>query len=147
MATHSVNPSWTYAKGICALAPEDGDCENMGPLTEEACIMSEAIYSRAVRELFQHTYGRLEDRDRIKVVQLFDKLLKESHSIHVDDLRRLCKDTGYADWMADDIGQLYDTLCLIRHELEDPRTIDCWPIKIMDGILGRCEEVESRDER
>lgn len=98
--------------------------------------MSEAIYSRAVRELFQHTYGRLEDRDRIKVVQLFDRLLADANSIHVDDLRRLCKDAGYSESTADEIGQLYDDLCLIRSELEDPRTLDHWRPEIIAEIIG-----------
>ena len=89
--------------------------------------MSYAIYERATRELFGATYGKLEDRDRIKVVQLFDRLLAAGHSIHVDELRRLCTQMGYAQPTADDIGLLYDDLCLIRHDLEDPCTVDYWP--------------------
>jgi hypothetical protein len=99
--------------------------------------MSEAIYGRAVTELFQRTYGRLEDRDRIKVVQLFDRLLERGHARHVDDLRRLCRDAGYDESSADDIGHLYDTLCLIRHELENPSTIDYWPPELMQQITAK----------
>jgi hypothetical protein len=83
--------------------------------------MTQAIYSRAMSELFQRTCGRLEDRDQIKVVQLFDKLLAAGRSIHIDELRRLCRDTGYDEWIGDQIGHLYDTLCLIRHEIEKPK--------------------------
>jgi hypothetical protein len=102
----------------------------------EATTMSEPIYRRAVHELVPRTYGRLEDRDRIKVVQLFDRLLGQGYSIHVDDLRRLCRDAHYQQWVADDIGRLYDTLCLIRHELEDPRTIDYWPPETIERVIN-----------
>jgi len=99
--------------------------------------MSEVIYAKAVRELFQSTYGRLEDRDQIKVVQLFDILLKQGHSVHVDDLRRLCTDAGYDESVADDIGHLYDTLHLIRLKLEDPSAINYWPPELMQQITAK----------
>lgn len=108
----------------------------------EGDIMSQAIYSRAVRELFQTTYGKLEDRDRIKVVQLFDRLLAYGLSIHLDDLRHLCRNAGYHA-CADDIGKLYDTLYLICHELESPSATDHWRPEIMDRILGRCKETQA----
>lgn len=98
--------------------------------------MSEKIYKRAVGELFDSTHGGLADRDRIKVVQLFDKLLARGYSIHIDDLRRLCRNAGYEDWAADHIGQLYDALYLVRRELEDPTTIDYWPTEIIETIIG-----------
>jgi len=85
--------------------------------------------------LFQSTYGGLADRDRIKVVQLFDRLLKKGHSIHVDDLRRLCRNTGYSEETAYDIGLLYDDLYLIR-QLDNPHTIDYW-------LPGRIEQIIS----
>jgi len=99
--------------------------------------MSEAIYGRAVHELFRCTRGGLADRDQIKVLQLFDRLLEAGHSIHVDDLRRLCKEIGYGEFTSDHIGQLYDTLCLIRHELDDPSTIDYWPPELMQQVTTK----------
>jgi len=75
--------------------------------------MSEFVYQRAVDALIK-TYGEIADRDRIKVVQLFDLLLDRGHSIHVDDLRRICKNAGYSQETADEIGTLYDDLDLVR---------------------------------
>ncbi len=97
--------------------------------------MSEMIYQEAVKELFSNTYGGLADRDRIKVVQLFDKLLAKGIQIHVDDLRRICRDAGNADYAADGIGRLYDDLVLIRNELENPQTLDYWPAETIDRII------------
>lgn len=105
--------------------------------------MSREIYSRAVHELFQCTCGRFEDRDRIKVVQLFDRLLKRDHSIHVDDLHRLCREAGYDKQTADNIGHLYDALYLIRHELEDPRTIDYWPPETIERMINGADRADT----
>jgi hypothetical protein len=99
-------------------------------------MMCEAIYRRAVKELWQSTYGGLADRDRIKVVQLFDKLLAKGFRIHVDDLRRICNQAHYADYAADGIGRLYDDLVLIREELKSPQTLDCWPPERMERIIS-----------
>lgn len=107
--------------------------------------MSHEVYARATHALFQNTYGRLEDRDQIKVVQLFDKLLKAGHLTHVDDLRRLCRDAGYDSGTADDIGHLYDTLRLIRLELEKPGAFDYWPDKLLCPILMSHQEGESTE--
>lgn len=98
--------------------------------------MSYAIYERAASELFDSTYGGLADRDRIKVVQLFDRLLAKGHSIHVDELRRLCRDVGYDDATADHIGLLYDDLYLIRRQLENPHTIDYWLSERIDQVIN-----------
>lgn len=98
--------------------------------------MCDAIYRRAVEELFQATYGRLEDRDRMKVVQLFDRLWTRGFHIHVDDLRRICRQAGYREDTADEIGRLYDDLVLIRGELESPRTLDYWPPERMERIIN-----------
>lgn len=99
--------------------------------------MSQEIYGRAVQELVQRAYNAIPGRDEIKTVQLFDRLLERGHSIHVDDLRRLCKDAGFDELTANHIGHLYDTLCLIRHELDNPNTIDYWPSEIMGRIVAR----------
>jgi hypothetical protein len=98
--------------------------------------MCDAIYRRVVKELFQDTYGGLADRDRIKVVQLFDKLLAKGLLIHVDDLRRICRQAGYAEYAADGIGRIYDDLVLIREELEDPQTLDCWPPERVERFIS-----------
>ncbi len=97
--------------------------------------MSEEIYRRAIKELWERTYGTLEDRDRIKVAELFDKLLDRGHSIHVDEVRRLCKDAGYDEYVCDRIGHLYDTLILFREKLRDPRTLDHWPENVIEDIV------------
>jgi len=96
--------------------------------------MSEFVYQRAVDALIK-TYGEIADRDRIKVVQLFDLLLDRGHSIHVDDLRRICKNAGYSQETADEIGTLYDDLDLVR-KLKNPDTIDYWPPKRIDQIVN-----------
>lgn len=98
-------------------------------------MMSEAIYRTAVHELFQRTYGKLEGRDEIKVVQLFDRLLTAGHSLHVDELRHTCTDAGYDESTADHIGHLYDTLCLIRRDVDTDNAIDYWPPEQMQRIL------------
>jgi len=98
--------------------------------------MSESIYARAVKELFDATYGTLADRDRIKVAQLFDRLLDQDIRMHVDDLRRLCRQAGYDEHIADDIGLIYDDLVLYRDELESPNTIDYWPTQRMQQIIS-----------
>jgi hypothetical protein len=99
-------------------------------------LMCYEIYERASRELFPRTYRKLEDRDRIKVAQLFDKLLAKGHWIHVDELADLCTQAGYDETTAKDIGRLYDDLCLIRRELEDPDTIEYWPPERIEQIIG-----------
>jgi hypothetical protein len=100
--------------------------------------MCDAIYRRAMSELFPRTYGGLPDRDRMKVVQLLDRLIARGLHIHVDDLRRMCREVGYAEYAADDIGRIYDDLILIREELENPQTLDYWPPerieRIIDGV-------------
>ena len=98
--------------------------------------MSYAIFQRAASALFHSTYGGLADRDRIKVVQLFDRLLAKGHSIHVDELRRLCRDAGYNESTADDIALLYDDLRLIRGELNSSGTIDYWPAERIEQIIS-----------
>ena len=97
--------------------------------------MSHAIYKRAVKALLE-TYGTPDDRDWIKVVQLFDRLLTKGHSIHVNDLRQLCKDAGYDGFTSDDIGRHYDILRLIRKELENSSTIDYWQPERIDQIIN-----------
>lgn len=106
--------------------------------------MCDAIYRRAVNELFQSTYGRLDDRDRIKVVQLFDKLLAKELWIHVDDLRRICRQAAYSQDAADEIGRLYDDLVLIRKELENPQTSDHWPPERIQRIVSEIESGVSK---
>jgi hypothetical protein len=96
--------------------------------------MCDAIYRRAVTELFHDTYGGLADRDRIKVVQLFDRLLERGFRIHVDDLRGICREVGYDELGADGIGLIYDDLVLIREEMVSPQTLDYWPPERMKGI-------------
>src|SRR3974390_2192953 len=99
-------------------------------------MMCDAIYRRAVEELFQATYGRLEDRDRIKVAQLFDKLRARGFGVHVDDLRRICRQAGYGEDTADEIGRLYDDLVLIREELENLQTLDYWPPEKIEQVIS-----------
>jgi hypothetical protein len=106
-----------------------------GPRSERGK-MCDVIYRRAVEELFRDTYGRLEDRDRIKVVQLFDRLWARGFRIHVDDLRRICRQAGYREDTADEIGRLYDDLVLIREELENPQTLDCWPPERIERVVS-----------
>jgi len=98
--------------------------------------MSHAVYERAAEALFHTTYGGLADRDRIKVVQLFDRLLAAGYSVHSDELRVMCRDAGYDQPTADDIGLLFDDLCLIRRELENPSTINYWSPERMEQIIG-----------
>ena len=98
--------------------------------------MSYEIYSRAIQALFKKTHGGLADRDRIKVVQLFDRLLSKGYSIDVNDLRGLCKDIGYDSYTTDNIGFLYDTLDLIRTELDSNKTIDYWPEAVTNNIIN-----------
>ena len=93
-------------------------------------------YRRGVTELFAKTYGGLADRDRIKVVQLLDRLIARGLHIHVDDLRRICREVGYAEYAADDIGRIYDDLVLVREELENPLTLDYWPPERIERIVG-----------
>jgi hypothetical protein len=97
--------------------------------------MSYTIYKRAVGKLLSK-YGVIGDQDRIKVVQLFDRLLAKDHSIHVDDLRRLCRDVGYDDATANQVGSLYDDLYLIRRHLENSHTLDYWPADQIDEIIN-----------
>jgi len=96
--------------------------------------MSEFVYQRAVDALIGKC-GELADRDRIKVVQLFDRLLDRGHSIHVDDLRRICKDAGYSQETANEIGTLYDDLDLVR-KLKNGHTTDYWPLERLERILS-----------
>lgn len=98
--------------------------------------MCTKIYQRAIKDLFHKTYGRLEDRDRIVVAQLFDKLLERGYKIHVDDVTQLCKEIGYDEYIAKDIHQIYDDLLLFREELRNPKTIDYWPNKIFKPIIA-----------
>ena len=109
--------------------------------------MCDAIYRRAVKELFPSTYGRLADRDRIKVVQLFDKLLAKELRIHVDDLRPICCQAGYTQDVADEIGRLYDDLVLIRGELENLKTLDHWPPERIERIISKAtsEDIEEAE--
>jgi hypothetical protein len=106
-------------------------------------MMCDTIYRRAVEELIQDTYGRLEDRDRIKVVQLFDKLLARGFRVHVDDLRRTCRQAGYGKDTADEIGRLYDDLVLIREELENPQTLDYWPPEKIGRVISAANAANS----
>jgi hypothetical protein len=99
-------------------------------------MMCDAIYRRAVTELFPRTYGGVADRDRIKVVQLFDRLRARGFYIHVDGLRRICKQAGYGGDTADEIGRIYDDLVLIREELENPQTLDYWPPERIERIIS-----------
>lgn len=97
--------------------------------------MCDAIYRRAVEELFHDTYSGLADRDRIKVTQLFDRLLERAFRIHVDNLRRICREAGYDEYAADRIGLIYDDLVLIKEELVSPQTLDYWPPERMERII------------
>jgi len=107
-----------------------------GSLDQKGKMMCDAIYRRAVEELWHKTYGKLEDRDRIKVVQLFDKLHTKGFRVHVDDLRRICRQAGYREDAADEIGRLYDDLVLIREELENPQTLDYWPPERIEWVIS-----------
>ena len=98
--------------------------------------MCDSIYRRAVTELFPRTYGGLADRDRVKVVQLFDRLRARGFRIHVDDLRRICRQVGYGEDTADEIGRLYDDLALIREELENSQTLDYWPPEKIERVIS-----------
>ena len=91
--------------------------------------------------MFRTTRGGFADRDRIKVVQLFDRLLAAGHSVHVDELRAMCRDVGYDQPTADDIGHLFDDLCLIRCELNDPSTIDYWPPERIKRIISEANNI------
>lgn len=98
--------------------------------------MSYAIYERAAKELFRETNGTPENRDWIKVVQLFDRLLDKDHSIHVDTLRQLCQHVGYDEFASDNIARHYDILRLIRKELDNSDTPNYWRAERVGQIIS-----------
>lgn len=98
--------------------------------------MSYDVYERAVKELIRETNGTPADRDWIKVVQLFDRLLDRGHSIHKDTLSQLCRQVGFDDFASDYIGLHYDILGLIRKELDNSDTPDYWRAERIERIIS-----------
>jgi hypothetical protein len=73
----------------------------------------EDIYSKAIKELFQKTYGRFE-HDEDKAIELFDKLLDRGIESHCDTIKELCAKAGYDEYASEEIGKIYDTISLYR---------------------------------
>lgn len=95
---------------------------------------NETIYKNAVAELFEKTYGRLEDRDVTVAVELFDLLLERDKSIHCDTLKELCKEVGYADVTSAELAQIYDFVDVYR-KYKKGRVIRYWDDKMIDNFL------------
>jgi len=94
----------------------------------------ETVYKKAVAELFSRTYGRLEDRDVIVAVELFDLLLDHGKSIHPDTLKALCKKVGYDDSTIGELAQIYDFVDVYRRYkggIESRR----WNENMIDNLL------------
>jgi hypothetical protein len=73
----------------------------------------EEIYKKAIKELFQKTYGRFE-HDEEKAIELFDRLLDRGIKSHCDTVKELCLEAGYVKSASEEIGKIYDIISLYK---------------------------------
>lgn len=74
---------------------------------------NDEVYERAIRQLFDKTYGRFE-HDEETAIELFDKLLDKGVESHCDTVKQFCRDAGYDECASEEIAQIYDIIHLYR---------------------------------
>lgn len=67
------------------------------------------IYRDAIKWLWENSFRKTEHAED-RTVELFNKLLARHHSIHTDEVRELCRATGYDSGSADEVTMVYDYL-------------------------------------
>lgn len=95
---------------------------------------NETLYEKAVAELFQKTYGRLEDRDVTVAVELFDLLLEREKRIDTDILKQLCKKVGFHDTTSGELARIYDFVDVYR-KYKEGTELRHWNDKMIDNLV------------
>jgi hypothetical protein len=95
---------------------------------------NKTLYKKAVAELYDKTYGKLEDRDVTVAVELFDLLLERDKSIDCDILRGLCREEGYDEFTSNELAQIYDFVDVYR-KYKEGHEIRYWDEKMIDNLL------------
>ncbi len=78
---------------------------------------NDEIYRKAIPELWQKTYGRME-HDEKQAIELFDKLLDRGIESHCDTVKELCREAGYDEYASEKIGHIYDVISLYKAHQE-----------------------------